>query len=187
VGYEAVELPERTVAGHNGNGSYENHFWAYKFDDYSMWNQCGEMAWDNVMLMGECLRTHKRVTNFSNSEKRLWLEIDGKFAHSNENGAVIPDILVMTGTQLEEIHRLLKAHKNYSLITQNINKAYGRIKEILKQYNHKVLHSCLDYYIFMEMCSTMRMMAVHDLVDSGFLQLPEDPKKSTLGMHFILN
>jgi len=187
VGYEAVELPERTVAGHNGNGSYENHFWAYKFDDYSMWNQCGEMAWDNVMLMGECLRTHKRVTDFSNSEMRLWLEIDGKFAHSEENGAVTPDILVMTGKQLEEIHCLLKAHKNYSLITQNLNKAYGRIKEILKQYNHKVLHSCLDYYVFMEMCSTMRMMAVHDLVGNGFLQLPEDPKKSTLGMHFILN
>jgi len=31
------------------------------------------------------------------------------------------------------------------------------------------------------------MMAVHDLVGNGFLQLPEDPKKSTLGMHFILN
>ena len=187
VGYEAVELPERTVMGHNGNGSKENHFWAYKFDDYSMWNQCGEMEWDNVMLMGECLRNHRQITDFSNSEKRLWLDIDGKFAHMDENGTVIPDILVMTGKQLEEIHRLLKEHKNYPLIIQNLTVAYRRIQAVLKPYSHKALHDSLEYYVFMEMCSALRMMAVHDLVDNGFLQLPEDPKKSTLGMHFFLN
>jgi hypothetical protein len=37
----------------------------------------------------------------------------------------------------------------------------------------------------MEM-SRMRMMAIRDLVEDGFLKLPENPKKSLLGMHIIL-
>lgn len=39
VGYEGV--PRRVIMGHNGNGSKENHFWTYKYTDYSMWDQCG--------------------------------------------------------------------------------------------------------------------------------------------------
>ena len=186
VGYEWDGRPERFAMGHNGTGSKGNHFWAYKYNGYSMWDQCGEMAWEGVMLIGECLRNHRKVTDFSDSEKRLWRDIDGKFAHADENGEVIPDILVMTGQQLEEIHRLLKEHKNYPALIEYTTAAYHRVKELFKKYSHKVLHNSLDYYIFMEMCQ-MRMMAVHDLVDNGFLQLPADPSKSTLGMHFILN
>ena len=186
VGYEAVELPERTTVGLNGNGSDINHFWAYKFDDYGMWKQQGEMCWEHIMLLGECLRKQRRFPDFSNSEKRLWLGIGGKFAHTDENGEVIPDIIVMTRQQLKEINRTLKEHKNYPLLIENASATYHRIKEVFKQCSHKVLHNSLNYYIIAEMY-TMRMMAVHDLVENGFLQLPEDPKKSTLGMHFILD
>lgn len=30
------------------------------------------------------------------------------------------------------------------------------------------------------------MMAVHDLVDDGFLRVPKDPDKSVLGMYILL-
>ena len=63
---------------------------------------------------------------------------------------------------------------------------YQEIEEIFKNNSHKVLHNNLEYYIKMEILK-MRTLAVHDLVENGFLQLPANPKKSTLGMHFILN
>ncbi len=189
VGYEAAELPESIFMGHNGtgNGSKKgcNYFWSYKINDYKMCDQCGEMSWDGVMLLGECLRNHRLITSFTDSENRVWQGIDGKHAHANESGEIIPDILVMTDEQLEEIHRFLKEHKNYPALMENATTVYKKLNAILQNYSHEVLHYSVDYYISMEMY-TMRMMAVHDLVDNGFLQLPDDPKKSTLGMHLVL-
>jgi len=143
------------------------------------------MSWDGVMLLGECLRNHRLITSFTDSENRVWQGIDGKHAHANEIGEIIPDILVMTDEQLEEIHRFLKEHKNYPALMENATTVYKKLNAILQNYSHEVLHYSVDYYISMEMY-TMRMMAVHDLVDNGFLQLPDDPKKSTLGMHLVL-
>ena len=188
VGYEAVELPESILIGHNGTGRETDtectFFWSYKIFDYKMRDQCGEMSWDGVMLLGECLRNHRLITSFTDSEKRIWQGIDGKHAHANENGEIVPDILVTTIEQLVTINNFLTEHKNYPVLIENATAAYNSIQEIFKNYSHKVLHNSLDYYISGEMWA-MRMMAVHDLVDNGFLQLPDDPKKSTLGMHFI--
>lgn len=59
------------------------------------------------------------------------------------------------------------------------------MEDIFKKYSHKVLHDNLGYNIAMELYA-MRMMAIHDLVDDNILKLPEDPSKSSLGMHIIL-
>lgn len=189
VGYEAVELPEPIMIGYNGTGRETDtectFFWSYKFFDYKMRDQCGEMNYDGVMLLGECLRNRRLITSFTDSEKRIWQSIDGKHAHANEKGEIIPDVLVMTDEQLKELHRFLKEHKNYPVLIENATAAYKKLNEIFQNYSHEVLHNSLDYYISAEMYA-MRMMAVHDLVDNGFLQLPDNPKKSTLGMHFVL-
>ena len=86
---------------------------------------------------------------------------------------------------MEKIHTLLKTHKNYENLIKNTKQAYEMIEEIFKKYSHKVLHDNLGYNIKMEMVA-MRMMAIHDLVDNGFLALPENTSTSTLGMHIIL-
>ena len=189
VGYEAVKLPESILIGHNGTGRETDtectFFWSYKYFDYKMRDQCGEMSYDGVMLLGECLRNHRLITTFTDSEKRIWQDINGKHAHANESGEIIPDILVMTGEQLEKIHRFLKEHKHYPALMENATAAYKKLNAIFQNYSHEVLHNSLGYYISGEMWA-MRMMAVHDLVDNGFLQLPDDPNKSTLGMHFLL-
>jgi len=62
---------------------------------------------------------------------------------------------------------------------------YYKIEETFKNYSHQVLHNNIGYYIRMELYSA-RMMAIHDLVEQNFLTLPEDPDKSSLGMHIVL-
>ena len=56
---------------------------------------------------------------------------------------------------------------------------------IFRRYGHEILHNYLGFNVDMEM-TRMRMMAIRDLVENGFLKLPENPKKSLLGMHIIL-
>ena len=116
----------------------------------------------------------------------MWNGINGKYAHSSENHEMISDVLVITIQNLRTIHKLLQEHKNFKYMTENIFDSYKKVEEIFKKYSHKVLHDNLGYNIRMEMYS-MRMMSVHDLVDDGFLVLPEDTSKSSLGMFLMLN
>ncbi len=185
VGYEMTNLPEKIVMGHNGINNDKNGFWSYKYDDYSMWDQCGGPKYEEAMLLCDCIRNNRLVSSFADIEKGMWGDIEGKYAHAADNGEVIADILVITGDNHKKIHQLFREHKNYDPLIQNMTNAYNEIEAIFKKYSHKVLHDNLGYNIRMELYA-MRMMAIHDLVDNGVLALPENPQKSSLGMHIFL-
>lgn len=185
VGYELTNIPEDTAMRHQGCGNEEGMFWIYKYGDYSLWNQCEEPEYEEVMLMCDSIRKKRLIESFTDIEKKLWDRINGRYAHISDDGYMTPDILVMTTEDLKQIHQLFREHKNYDSLTQNITEAYRKLEDIFKKYSHQVLHNNIGYNIRMELY-TIRMMAIHDLVDENVLTLPEDPSKSSLGMHIIL-
>ncbi len=184
VGYEITDLPEETAIGHNGCGN-KNEFWTYKYRDYSLWDQCGEPEYEGVELMCNCIRENRKVSSFTEIEKRVWNGINGRYAHISDDGYMIPDILVIRVEDLRRIHQLFREHKNYELLIKNVANLYEKVEEIFKKYSHQVLHNNIGYNIRMELYAT-RMMAIHDLVEENVLKLPEDPSKSSLGMHIFL-
>ena len=111
--------------------------------------------------------------------------MNGRYAHVSDDGYMIPDILVIRIEVLRQIHQLFREHRNYELLTANFANLYEKVEEIFKKYSHQVLHKSIGYNIRMELYAT-RMMAIHDLVEDNVLKLPEDSKKSSLGMHVIL-
>lgn len=186
VGYEDVELPEKTSAGHNGRGNGNCCFWTYQFGDYSLWMQCGEPEMECVPFFAEIMRKKRKVSSFTETEQKLWEKIDGKYAHADREGNVVPDVVVMTEKSMEKlIKQLLKKHKNCKTLIENCTDTYTRIETVVKRCNHKILHEQLDYYVHSAMYD-MRMMALHDLVESGYLGLPENPDTSNLGMYLYL-
>ncbi len=185
VGYEDMELPEKIVAGHNGRGNGNCCFWTYQFGDYSLWVQCGEPELDCVPFFAEVLREKRKVSSFSKTEQKLWKKIDGKYAHADREGNVIPDVVVMTEKSMEKLTKMLKKHKNCKALLENGTDAYTRVEALFQRCNHKILHEQLDYNVHSAMYS-MRMMALHDLVENGYLKLPENPDKSSLGMYLYL-
>ena len=184
VGYEVTDLPEETVMGHNGCGN-KNEFWAYKYGDYSLWDQCGEAEYEEVELMCNCIRENRKISSFTDIEKRVWDGINGRYAHMSDDGYIIPDILVIRIEDLRQIHQLFREHRNYEPLFQNYTYLYEKLEGIFKKYSHQVLHNNIGYNIRMELYAT-RMMAIHDLVEENVLKLPEEPSKSSLGMHIIL-
>lgn len=186
VGYEITALPENTGMGQNGCGNEKNMFWCYKYSDYAMWDQCGEPEYEAVMLLSDCIRKHRLISSFSDHEKSIWDSMNGRYAHASDDGAVIPDVLVMTRENLDSVYRIFREDQVYALLSENVSAAYEKLEGILKRYSHKVLHASIGYYIRMELYA-MRMMAIHDLVDNGTLRLPEDAGRSSLGMHLILS
>ena len=182
VGYEAAEIPEEISMGHNGCGNGKNMFWAYKIRDYGMWEQCGEPNWNTVMAICDVIRDQCAVSAYHDAG-RIRLN-DGKYYHIEED-RLIPDIPVLTSDEEDRIRQMLREHRNHAPLLQNVKDAYLAVEEIFKKYSHEVLHKSMAYYICMELYA-MRMMAIHDLVEEGFLTLPEDPAKSNLGMHLIM-
>ena len=185
VGYEINELPENNMIEHNGSGDGDNMFWAYKYHDWSLWEQIGVPDWEVTQLLCDCVRGHRGTASFTELERDLWRHIDGKFAHADESGEIIPDILVMRGDDCRKIHDMFRAHPSYTQLIEHVKQAYGVLECIFKKYSHQVLHDNLGYYIRMELYA-MRMMSVRDLVGDGMLVPPADPTTSTLGMHLIL-
>lgn len=185
VGYETVELPEEVFMSHNGCGDERTKFWSYEYGDFDFWKQNRRFNWNCVPFFGEWIRKKKKISSFSQVELDLWKEIEGKKAHATEDGTIVPDILVFTENQIKKLHRMFVKHKNYKPLLQNCTEVYEKMEAMLRQYNHRVLHENMGYNIKMEMFD-MRMMAVHDLVDNGFLKLPENPETTTLGMHLIM-
>ena len=187
VGYENVELPESCSMGNNGKGDGGMMFWCYKYDDYGMWHQCGEIEGEPLLLLADCLTNGRKTSSFSKTEQIRWSEgIAGKYAHADDEGNVIPDIVVFADGGVEKLKALFASHPLYSELHSYFKKAYQEIKGIFKKYSHEVLHDNLDYNIAMEILSA-RMMSVHDLVKSEYLIIPSDPKKSNYGMYIKFN
>ena len=135
--------------------------------------------------MCNCIRENRKISSFTEIEKRVWDGINGRYAHMSDDGYIIPDILVIRIEDLRQIHQLFREHSNYEPLFQNYAYLYEKLEGIFKKYSHQVLHNNIGYNIAMEMYAT-RMMAIHDLVEENVLKLPEEPSKSSLGMHIIL-
>ena len=186
VGYELTELPEEIFAGHSGTGNDDVMFWAYQFGDYNMWNRVGMMVQEETLLLGNMIKYNRKPADLSATEISKWNRINGKFAHLDENGNVVPDILVFNKDQQNKIHAILTTHPLYDEVKSCVQNAHDSLIELFKANTNPVLHEELAYYVASDMCH-LRMMAIHDLVNTGKLTVPQNPESSTVGMTLSYN
>ena len=104
----------------------------------------------------------------------------------SEDGYLIPDIVVVRAKEVEPPEPPSVLPDDLQWLAQNVTDLYKKVETILKKYTHQVLHKNMEFYIGMELYA-MRMMAIHDLVEEGYLKLPDDPSKSSLGMALFIN
>lgn len=187
IGYEAAELPENCTMGHSGCGYENGMFWKYEISDYDMWVRAGGMGSQEVMLLGDILKNKRSLQSLSEPEISMWKGrrpgkgIEGRFAHECEDGTVVPDILVFEGDALKRVEEAVTGHAAFETLLKNIQSAFDSTVDILKEDKNDVLRTQLHYCASMDI-TNIRMMTVHDEVESGRLTLPEDPARSTAAM-----
>ncbi len=180
VGYEKVERPESVVMGHNGSGGHSTDcLWAYKISDYDLWERIGELDYIATLFFAETIRQNRNISTFTESERLLWQAIDGRFAHADENGYVIPDILVADTEALNKISELFRSHPLYQKALTMYGDTLDDTCDVLKKYSTPHIADQFIYCASMEILNT-RMMTVHDEVNSGRLIVPENPKESKI-------
>ena len=183
MGYESAELPEECGMGHSGCGTGEVMYWLYQIPDYNMWMRAGGMNYRETLLLGDIVKNKRSLSSLSESELEIWRAkgIEGRFAHTAEDGTVVPDILVFEGDALEEVKKAIAKHTAFEALLKNIQSAFDGTADILRESGINVLHNQLGYCASMDI-SHIRMMTVHDEVESGRLTVPADPARSTAAM-----
>ena len=160
----------------NGNGDGKNMCWVYGGFPPNR---------DEILLLCDCIRNKRHALSFSDIEKNVWKNIEGKFAHISDSGEIISDVLTLTSDSWDEIGQIFQEHRNYNKLMENMLCAYDKVEEIFKKYSHKVLHDNLGYNIRMEFYK-MRMMCVNDLWNDGVLKQPDNLENCTAGMYIVL-
>ncbi|MBR6563327.1 MAG: sigma-70 family RNA polymerase sigma factor [Clostridia bacterium] len=181
MGYEDVTLPRPLFSGHSGTGSNSgDQFWAFQISNFGMWERVGLMEYSEMVLLADILRNGRTVDSFTQSEHIIWGSINNRFAHE-ENGRVIPDIIVITSEARKAmLERLYSDPKTEKLIDLT-RSLYGEIRELIISDTSKHNKDEADYAAQMFLLHT-RMTAVYDLVDSGDLIVPDCPSKSSVAM-----
>ncbi len=182
IGYEDCTLPEKLFMGYDGNGYPDAAHWSYKIPDYGLLNRIGMMGSLEVGLLKNILVNNRKLTDLNETEASIFAEINGRFAHADENGNIIPDLPVLTSADFSKIHEIWNAHPLADKLTEAMKNVYNEIIEILKKNTNPALHEQLAYYAAMDI-TNLRMMTVHDEVEAGRLIVPENPKDSTIAMY----
>lgn len=185
VGYEETEIEIALTMGHNGSGNGETMFWAYKFGDYNMWDRAGEMEYEEVILLGDMVKRGRKPADLTQTELGKWARINGKFAHLDADGNVVPDMVVLENGAGSKLDDILRSHPLFGQVKARYQKAHDALIALYKENSNPILHEQLAYYAAMDLCNT-RMMAVHDEVNAGRLTVPAEPKKSTVAMSLTI-
>ncbi len=183
MGFEKYEVPEKTAMGHNGFGSETVMFWAYKIGDdtLNLWERAGEMDYSQALFFADVLKNSRKFSDFSESERAVWKRLENRFAHLDENGNIVSDILVLAGDTKQKCIDILHSHPLSNKLIKNFKNAFDETVRILKKYSHPILEKQLSYCASMMILNT-RMMTVHDEILADKLIVPENPDKSTIAM-----
>lgn len=181
MGFEKTDIPEKLVMGHNGCGNEANMFWTYKIGDYNLWERVGELTYDGALLLGDVIRNKRKASSLSGSEKQSWKKVEGRFAHTDPEQNIFPDILIFEKDTLDRVNDLIKSHTLFSRVKDSLQDAFDKTVNILKENSNEVLHKQL-YYCASMLITHVRMMTVHDEVEAGRLVVPENPQESAIAM-----
>ncbi len=186
VGYEVCKLPENLRMDHNITPTEIADFQTYGIYEYEF-IYLKDIPWrEGITMLADILKTEKNFSALSESEKLLWKEhrLD-RLAHIEEDGAIVPDILVFENGSLQKVRDFICTHKNFDALMSEMQDAAEKTETVLKSFSTEVLRDQLSFYVNIQLCD-LRMMSVHDEVESGKLIIPEDPKKRKTARWLIM-
>lgn len=185
VGFEKVENPDwercwmsrcLCVWDKNAAGIYK-----YDHEDEAMWDRAGQLCIrEQVVLLGSILRGKRPLSSLTDTEKRAWLALEGRFAHA-EGEQIISDVVVLPREGLFRLEQAIRSHACYPALEAAVHADFERLLAVLSGIPNAVLKEQMNYVASNEICNS-RMMVVNDCLADGTLHLPEMPEKSTVGM-----
>lgn len=184
VGYEesVLSLPDTGGLSNINCGDWEKvvlrHFVVHNY-------RIGEEVsppygmYDQALLLADIIRNKRNVSSLSTAEYDLWKKIDGLYAHADENGNIIPDILIFEGGGYcgdvpDLAVQIYSAHHDYERLLEIDKNMHLAIVEILKQERSPVIVEQLNFVA--SMADRIEGMSFAEIANTGKLTVPDDPE-----------
>ena len=187
VGYEGNYLPDQWFVGQSGSmeGS-DAEFWSYQIGKWDMWNRAATWNTPTIKLIGEMIRTDKRVHELTTTEKAIFDNRRNPYTFSiDEDGRVIPNIVTFRDGEKEAIREQVSALPEFAALQEAMQTVFDRAVEMLRKEGHAVLEDQLNYCVTMTMFN-IRGILLDSMVDKGILKIPAEPAISTVAMELIV-
>lgn len=182
VGYEECDLPFSGWLSNNNCGNNRKavirHFIPHSFNIAQGFEEPYDKA-NHAALLADIIRNKRNISTLNEIEKELWKEIDGVYAHADESGNVIPDILIFEGGGYycdvpDTAIQIYSAHPDYNRLLEFDAETHGMMIEALKKVNSPVLAEQLSFTA--SMAENMDGLSLIEIVESGVLTAPADPE-----------
>ena len=182
VGYEKSDIPRHTRIDHNGSGTPDAMIWQYRIHGYGIDDKTPHSYdFEDAMLIHDAAINDKYVSKLSNNDELVWNRIKDKFVHADENGKIVPDIIVLRKGIEEEIKNIFKSHAEYNDLSDTMQALFDNMVNIFKNESNPILHSQMPYNASMAMFG-IRGMCLDKAVAEKWLIPPYDKETTTIGL-----
>ena len=135
--------------------------------------------YDQALLLKDIIKNERNISSLNTAEAELWEKIDGVYAHADENGNIIPDILIFEGGGYcgdvpSLAVQIYSAHPDYEKLLEIDKNMHHAIVEILKQEGSPVIAEQLDFVA--SMADRIEGMSFAEITNTGKLTVPDDPE-----------
>ena len=180
MGLEICDLPACFV-GRNGHGDGKNLFHTYKIPDYNLLNRVGEMDNAQTIFLADIIKNNRKLSSFTYCENDIWEKINHRFAHSDKDGNIIPDIIVLDTVTKQKCIDILLEHPLTQKLVDTITAVFEQTVKVLKRYSNPSMDNQILYCASM-LIIQIKMMMIRNMVEKGQLVVPENPDSSTIAM-----
>ena len=186
VGYEGNYLPDQWFVGHTGSMDDDyTEFWSFQIGKWNMWNRAATWNSPAVRLIGEMICEGRGVDTLTPTEKEIFDRRNPYTFSINEEGRVIPNIVMFRGGEKEAIREQVSALPEFAALQEAMQTVFDRTVEMLRKEGHAVLEDQLKYCVTMTMFN-IRGILLDSMVDKGILKIPAEPAISTVAMELIV-
>ena len=184
IGYEGEGIEEEWFVGHTGSVDC-SEMWSYQIGKWDMWQRA--VTWNSpaVKLIGEMIRTDKRTSTLTPTEKEIFDRRNPYTFTVTEDGRVIPNVITFRESEKETILDAVARLPEFISLQSDVQTVFDRMVALLRREGHAVLEDQLPYCA----SSTMRFsrcILLDSMVDKGILTIPAEPAISTVAMELIV-
>ena len=186
IGYEGKGIEEEWFLGQTGSMMGDGtEFWSYQIGKWDMWDRAATWNSPAIKLIGEMIAEDRSVNTLTTTEKEIFDRRNPYTFSINEEGRVIPNIVMFRGGEKEAIREQVSALPEFAALQEAMQTVFDRAVEMLRKEGHAVLEDQLNYCVTMTMFD-IRGILLDSMVDKGILTIPAEPAISTVAMELIV-
>ena len=156
--------------------------WQYRIHGYGIDDKVPcSYDFEDAILIHDAVINDKYISDLSINDELVWNRIKNKFVHADENGKIVPDIIVIRKGTEADIQNIFKDHAMYSELCGEMQSMFDSIVNILKKESNSILHSQLSFNASIAMFP-VRGMCLDKAVAEKWLIPPYDKETTTIGL-----